>query len=78
MLVFFFFFGPIIMRFSVVFFSVSVAELQTHTELDTDADGALSDSEAQVLYICLCLLSALCVHLLFIPTAVRFLSPRGC
>lgn len=28
---------------------VSVAELQTHSELDTDGDGALSEGEAQVL-----------------------------
>lgn len=28
---------------------VSVAELQTHPELDTDGDGALSEGEAQVL-----------------------------
>lgn len=27
---------------------VSVAELQTHPELDTDGDGALSEGEAQV------------------------------
>ena len=26
---------------------VSVAELQTHPELDTDGDGALSEGEAQ-------------------------------
>uniref|UniRef100_H3B8W2 PRKCSH beta subunit of glucosidase II n=1 Tax=Latimeria chalumnae TaxID=7897 RepID=H3B8W2_LATCH len=30
-------------------FSVSVAELQSHAELDTDGDGALSESEAQAL-----------------------------
>lgn len=31
-----------------LFFSVSVAELQTHTELDSDADGTFSETEAQV------------------------------
>lgn len=34
---------------------VSVAELQTHPELDTDGDGALSEGEAQVLSPPLCL-----------------------
>uniref|UniRef100_A0AAR2LXQ6 Glucosidase 2 subunit beta n=1 Tax=Pygocentrus nattereri TaxID=42514 RepID=A0AAR2LXQ6_PYGNA len=30
-----------------LFFSVAVAELQTHAELDTDADGTVSETEAQ-------------------------------
>uniref|UniRef100_A0A4W4EET1 Glucosidase 2 subunit beta n=1 Tax=Electrophorus electricus TaxID=8005 RepID=A0A4W4EET1_ELEEL len=33
-----------------VFFSVSLAELQTHAELDSDADGSFSETEAQALF----------------------------
>lgn len=33
---------------SLSVFRVSLAELQTHPELDTDGDGGLSEEEAQV------------------------------
>lgn len=56
--------------FFCFFFSVSVAELQTHTELDSDVDGTFSDTEAQV-YLVIFFLSFFCWHfLLFIITVV--------
>jgi hypothetical protein len=38
-------------------YRVSVAELQTHPELDTDGDGTLSEGEAQVPLLALGLLA---------------------